>query len=254
MSTCSIVMIVKNAAAHLEDVLQSVKWADEIIILDSGSSDATLDIAKQYTTHIYTHTNWEGFGKQRQLADSYATKDWILSLDADEVLSDALYQDIQRVIQLNNQSCVYRMSRLSTIFGKEIRHGGWYPDHVTRLYPRLKATYSNDLVHESLTYPNTLTCEKLQGDLLHTPYENLQHYLIKSAQYAQASGLARFKKGKRASLCSAIGHGVWCFIRMYFLRAGFLDGRQGLLLALLSGHSVFSKYASLYVMQLSEKQ
>ena len=170
-------------------------------------------------------------------------------IDADEQPTSELKLSIQKVIQENNQQQVYALPRLSWVFGRFIRHSGWYPDYVVRLYPRLKAQYGDDMVHEKLHYPEEMQLVKLKGDLLHYTYRDLEHYLIKSAGYAAAWAEQRQARGKRGSLLQGGLHGIACFLRMYVFRLGFLDGAQGLLLAILSAHSTYVKYADLWVKQ-----
>ena len=160
---------------------------------------------------------------------------------------------IRRVVADNDQKKVYALPRLSWVFGRFIRHSGWYPDYVIRLYPRSKAGYGDEKVHEKLHFKDDMEVTKLKGDLLHYTYRDLEHYLVKSASYAAAWAQQREAKGKQTSLLQGFRHGLACFIRMYFLRLGFLDGRQGLLLAMLSGHSTFAKYADLWVRQQKDK-
>ena len=243
--TLSAVLIVKNEAKHLERCLNSLNWADEIIIIDGGSTDATCDIARRYTRKVFVYDDWQGFGIQRQRGEAHATGDWLLMIDADERITPALRTSITQAIQGNR--ALYRLPRLTWCFGAWVRHSGWYPDRVARLYPRGQAGYNNALVHEKLENPNALPVRNLAGDLLHYSYRDLRHYLEKSAHYAQAWAEQRAARGKRASLSRGIGHALGCFLRMYILRVGFLDGRVGFLLAVLSAHATFTKYADLWV-------
>jgi (heptosyl)LPS beta-1,4-glucosyltransferase len=243
----SVVLIVRNEGEILARCLESVQGlADEIVILDSGSSDDTHAVAARFGAKVTVNTDWQGFGLHRQRAQALAEYDWVLMLDADEVVSPALADEIRAAVTADNQNQVYALPRLSYLFGAFIRHGGWYPDYVERLYPRQAAHYNDALVHERLEIPATMKIMRCQHDLLHYTYKNLEHYLVKSAGYAELWARQRLAKGKRSGLFSGIGHGIWCFIRMYGLKAGFLDGRQGLLLALLSAHSTFVKYAALW--------
>ena len=246
MARLSVVLIVKNEADNLAACLDTVRWADEIVVLDSGSTDDTVAIARQYTRQVFEQTDWQGYGKQRQRAQALAAGEWILMLDADERVTPALRASIKHALQADQRDRVYALPRLSWCFGRYIRHGGWYPDYVTRLYPREQAAYNEQQVHEKLIHEG-LTVERLQGDLLHYTYRDLHHYLVKSAGYARDWAAQRYARGKRASLWQGIGHAMGCFVRMYLLRGGFLDGRTGLLLALLSAHSTFVKYADLWL-------
>ncbi len=248
MPTLSVAMIVKNEAQDLAQCLDSVKdWADEIVILDSGSTDETEQIARRYGAKFYQHTDWQGFGKQRQLAQQYVTSDYVLWLDADERVSDELRRSIQQAVQQNQPNAVYQLPRLSEVFGRQIRHSGWYPDYVVRLYRTQFAKYGDELVHEKVHYPATAEVKKLNGDLYHYTYKDIHHYLVKSASYAKAWATQREAQGKTASLFDGVTHALGCFVKMYLLKAGFLDGKQGFLLAVLSAHSTFVKYADLWV-------
>ena len=248
MPTLSVAMIVKNEAHHLAQCLDTVTaWVDEIVILDSGSTDATQQIAEQYGAKFYQNTDWPGFGKQRQLAQQYVTSDYVLWLDADERVTPELRQSIQSAIAQDAPNTAYKIPRLSEIFGHKIRHSGWYPDYVIRLYRKDFARYGDQLVHEKVELPANANIQKLQGDLLHYTYQNIHHYLVKSAGYAKAWADQREKAGKKATLWQGISHAVGCFVKMYVIRLGFLDGKAGLLLAILSAHSTFVKYADLWV-------
>ena len=248
MPTLSVAMIVKNEAQDLAQCLDSVKdWADEIVILDSGSTDETEQIARRYGAKFYQHTDWQGFGKQRQLAQQYVTSDYVLWLDADERVSDELRRSIQQAVQQNQPNAEYQLPRLSEVFGRQIRHSGWYPDYVVRLYRTQFAKYGDELVHEKVHYPATAEVKKLNGDLYHYTYKDIHHYLVKSASYAKAWATQREAQGKTASLFDGVTHALGCFVKMYLLKAGFLDGKQGFLLAVLSAHSTFVKYVDLWV-------
>lgn len=247
MPTISVAMIVKNEAQDLALCLDTVKdWVNEIVILDSGSSDNTKEIALNYGAKFYENTDWQGFGKQRQIAQRYVTSDYVLWLDADERISPTLRQSILDVVAQNRENTVYQLPRISEVFGREIRHSGWYPDYVVRLYRTNYAQYGDELVHEKVHYPANTKVEKLKGDLQHFTYKSLHHYLVKSAGYAKAWADQRQAKGKKATLWQGISHAIGCFVKMYILKAGFLDGKQGLLLAILSAHSTFVKYADLW--------
>lgn len=247
MPTLSVAMIVKNEAQDLAQCLDTVKdWVDEIVILDSGSQDRTEEIALAYGAKFYQHTDWQGFGKQRQLAQQYVTSDYVLWLDADERVTPELRQAIINAVQQNRAETVYQIGRLSEVFGRQIRHSGWYPDYVVRLYPTHYAQYGDELVHEKVHFPKNAKVEKLAGDLLHFTYKDVHHYLVKSAAYAKAWATQRANAGKKATLFQGVTHAVGCFVKMYLLKAGFLDGKQGFLLAVLSAHSVFVKYADLW--------
>jgi len=253
MSSLSVIVLTCNVEDTLAECLQSAAFADELIVFDSGSTDSTLQIATDNGAKIVQQNDWPGFGRQRQLAQQHACKEWVLMLDADEVITPALRQSIEQAIQQAPDS-LYALARLSWCFGRFIRHSGWYPDWCQRLYPRAKAQFNDALVHEKLEYSSELQLKKLHGDLLHYTYRDLNHYLVKSAHYAKAWADQRQQRGKTASLSQAFLHAIGCFIKMYLLRAGFLDGRAGLLLALLSAHSTYVKYADLWLRTQPKRQ
>ncbi len=248
MPTLAVALIVKNEAQELPFCLNSVKdWVDEMIVLDSGSTDGTQAIAQSYGAKIYSNTHWPGFGKQRQLAQTYIKSDYVLWLDADERVTPELKAQIQAAVASDESHTLYQINRLSEVFGKKIHHSGWYPDYVTRLYRTKDTQYDDSLVHESVVVPAGFKLKKLDGHLLHYTYKTLHQYLNKSASYAQAWAEQRAAKGKKASLWDACSHAFARFIRMYLLKRGFMDGKHGFLLAVLSAHSVFVKYAELWI-------
>src|SRR3990172_2159193 len=247
MARLSAVLIVRNEAANLRQCLESVRWADEIVVLDGGSDDATLAIAREFTDKVYVERDWRGFGVQRQRAQAHASGDWVLAIDADERVTPELRAEIERAVATDDRDKAYELAILPWCFGRFIRHGGWYPARKARLYPANKAGYGPQRVHEKLEFAPGMRIEFLNGDLLHYTYRDLEHYLVKSARYAAEWANERAAAGRRASLAQGLFHGGACFVRMYLLRAGFLDGRAGFLLALLSTHSTFVKYADLWL-------
>jgi len=242
----SVVIITKNAAAHITRCLTSVSWADEIIILDSGSVDDTLTRARVFTDKIFINADWQGFGVQKNRALSYAQGDWILSLDADEEVTPALKQQILNA--LTQQHTAFQIPRQSCYCGRWIEHSGWSPDYVLRLFRRDAARFSDDLVHEQLQLL-TGTQGKLNTPLLHYSFSSLEEVLAKVDAYSSASAQMRFQRGKRGSLRQAIFHGLWTFFRTYILRAGFLDGREGFMLAVSNAEGTYYRYLKLMYLQ-----
>ncbi len=241
--TLSVILICKNEAHDIDACLASVAWADEIIVLDSGSHDDTLSIVQKYTTNIHSNTDWQGFGVQKNRALALATGDWVLSIDADECVSDALRLEIQQAIK-NNKHAIFNIPRLSSYCGQFIRHSGWSPDRVTRLFKRGTAKFSDDLVHERLVFSGRAA--QLNTPLTHLTYRNLDEMLLKMNQYSSLGATNAKKNGKRGSLISATAHGVWAFIRTYFLRLGFLDGAIGFMLAVSNAETTYYRYLKLY--------
>jgi glycosyltransferase involved in cell wall biosynthesis len=242
-NSLSVIVISKDEAHDIRDCLASVAWADEIIVLDSGSSDETVNIAREFTSHVYTSADWQGFGIQKNRALAYASKDWVLSLDADERVDHTLQSEIQQVLK-HPQFDIYFMPRLSSFCGRFIYHSGWRPDYVARLFKRGSAEFSYKLVHESLAF--TSPAGYLKQSLIHISYQNLHEVLDKMQRYAMLGAAELHAKNKHASLLGAIGHGVWAFMRTYIIRLGFLDGAQGLMLALNNAETTYYKYLQLY--------
>lgn len=246
--TLGVALIVRNESKHLKACLDTVnEWVDEIVILDSGSTDNTEEIARQYTEKYYTNSDWPGFGPQRRLAQSYVQSDYILWLDADERVTEELKHSVLAAVRENKPNTLYQFSRLSWVFGRFIYHCGWYPDKVLRLYPTQITQYNDALVHEKVEVTGKMAIETLSGNAIHYTYDDIHHYLVKSAGYAKAWAEQREKRGKTASITDGFIHAVGCFMKMYVLKAGFLDGKQGFLLSALSAHSTFVKYADLWV-------
>ena len=241
------VLIVKNDAQNLAACLTTLDWVDEIVVLDSGSTDQTQAVSEAAGARFFVNNDWPGFGKQRQIAQSHVQSEWILWVDADERVTPELKTSIEAVLANPKANTVYSIPRLSWVFGRFIRHCGWYPDRVLRLYPKALTGYNDALVHEKVILNKGVKAKKLNGDLLHYTYRDLEHYLVKSAGYARAWAEQRQRRGKKASISQGVGHALGCFIKMYIVKAGFLDGKQGFLLSVLSAHSTFVKYADLWI-------
>ncbi len=238
----SVIVITKNESSHIARCLGSVTWADEIIVLDSGSTDNTVDICKSFTPHVFS-TDWPGYGPQKQRALEKARGDWVLSLDADEYISDNLKHEILNHIQ-SNDACGYKTPRLSSFCGKQMKHGGWWPDYVLRLFQRNKGHFSNDNVHEHVIVEGTI--KKLENPILHETYVNLEEALTKMNSYSSLGAEKLFNKGKKSSFFLALFKGAWSFFNTYFIKAAFLDGSHGLLLAINTAEYTFYKYMKLY--------
>jgi (heptosyl)LPS beta-1,4-glucosyltransferase len=248
-ATLSVVLITKNEAEYLEACLHSVSWADEIIVLDSGSTDGTVEMARRFTDKIYLEAQWVGFGPQRQRAQEKASGDWIFFIDADERATAELQKEICSLLDTDDRRKVYAVPRLSWAFGSFIRHSGWYPDYVVRIYPRKRAGYDNAAVHEKVVFDEDMSVAHLRGNLLHYTFRNLEHWVNKTARYADDWAEDKHLQGKKGSVAAALGHALGYFCTTYFLRRGFLDGRAGIILAVLGAYSRFLKYAGLWLLQ-----
>lgn len=241
----SVVMIVKNEAKNLMISLPPLKdLADEIIILDSGSTDNSQEIALQYGAKWFVNTDWKGFGKQRQIAQSYATGDWILALDADEEITDELKQSILQIKNTKPDNTVYGLKRLDFICGHQIDNAYWGVKSYWRLFP--KNFGFNDLqVHESLNTGNATT-KSLLGFLNHHTAPDIEFLLKKRLEYANIWASEQQAKGKKSGLFKIITNPIWQFIRQYFLDGRFLQGEYGLIYSIIFSQYTFNKYLILY--------
>lgn len=241
-STLSVILIMRNEALNARECLESVAWADEIVVLDSGSKDGTPALCREYTPHVYD-TDWPGFGLQKNRALSHATGDWVLSIDADERVTPELRRAICAVLDDATHSA-WRIPRRSWYCGRFMRHGGWWPDYVVRLFRRGCAEFSNDPVHERVLVTRGPT-GTLKTPLLHYSYRSLEQVLDKINTYSSAGAEGHLARGKRGGLGKAVAHGLWAFVRTYFLRLGFLDGREGFMLAVSNAESTYYRYLKL---------
>ncbi|WNC73127.1 glycosyltransferase family 2 protein [Thalassotalea psychrophila] len=237
----SVCIICKNEEDKIERCLSSLTFADEIVLLDSGSSDKTLTIAKKYTDKIYVREDWLGFGEQRRRAEELATNDWILAIDADEVVPEALQIEIKTYMQSINANEVLVLNRLTSFCGKFVHHSGWYPDPIVRIYNRTKYRYNGNLVHESVSCKGSKKIQ-LKANLMHYTFDNLKDYLVKRCGYAEAWAEERYNKGKKSSSIKAVAAGLFAFIRHYVFYRGFLDGRTGFLISVIQMQYTFNKY------------
>ncbi|MFC0226518.1 glycosyltransferase family 2 protein [Serratia aquatilis] len=243
----SVVMIAKNEAELLAECIQSVAWADEIIVLDSGSTDGSVALAESLGAKVFTHTDWQGFGKQRQKAQNYASQDYILMIDADERVTPELRLSIQHTLATADDNVVYSLGRRNLFLGRFMRHSGWYPDRVNRLYANARYCYNDDLVHESLN-TNGAKIVALKGDLLHLTCRDFFAFQRKQLHYAEQWAAQRHLAGKRCGYLSIFTHTLGAFCKTWLLRAGFLDGKQGLLLAMVNAQYTFNKYTALWAL------
>lgn len=248
----SVVMIAKNEAELLPEALASVSWADEIVVLDSGSSDNTVQVAREQGAQVFQAEGWQGFGKQRQRAQAHAQGEMILMIDADERVTPELRRAIEQVLTQPASDNVYSLGRSNFFLGRFMRHSGWYPDRVMRLYPR-KLNYNDNLVHESLETQGAPVV-KLAGDLQHLTCRDLIAFQRKQMNYAEAWAQERFQRGKRCGLFSIFSHTLGAFVKTLLLRAGFLDGKQGWILAVVNAQYTFNKYSALWALHHTSTQ
>jgi glycosyltransferase involved in cell wall biosynthesis len=237
----SVILITKNEAANIRDCLQSVSWADEIIVVDSGSTDGTPQLAQEMGARVYPH-DWPGFGPQKNRALEYATKDWVFSIDADERVTPEQRAELEIAMQ-ETTADGYFCPRLSQFCGTFIHHSGWYPDYVLRLFKRGKGRFSDSLVHESIILEGR--AERLNIPLLHYSYLTMADVERKVEHYSDAAARQMFQAGKRTNWVRAVASGAWAFVRTYIVRAGILDGSAGFQIARMNMRTTFLKYRKL---------
>ena len=248
MAKLSVIIITKNEAGNIRACLESVKWADEIIVVDSGSIDATVEICREMGAQVHEH-DWPGFGMQKNRALAYATEEWVLSLDADERVTPDLKAQLINAMKDGNADGYY-LPRLSQFCGRFIRHSGWYPDYVLRLFKRTRGRFSDDMVHERVILEGV--AGRLTTPLLHYSYLDKADVRRKTEQYAKAGALQMFKKGKTATFADAPLRAAWAFVRTYCLRLGFLDGVAGFNVAMMNARTTYLKYQELRVLCSTE--
>lgn len=234
----SVIIITKNEAANIKRCLESVAFADQIIVLDSGSTDDTPEIASNYTENVYITPDWQGYGIQKQRALAMATGDWVLNLDADESVNNVLKDEIIKAIA-SNQADAYRMPICMNFYGKAMRHSSSPKRHV-RLFKREGARFSDDIVHEKILLPESARIGKLSEPIMHHSYQDVSHALAKMNRYSSYTARTRLaKRSGTPSFMQAIMSAGWMFFRCYILQRGFLEGREGYLLAVFNAEGAF---------------
>jgi glycosyltransferase involved in cell wall biosynthesis len=246
MPKISAVIITFNEEKNIERCLQSLDWADEIVIVDSCSTDHTVALCQKYTSRIIVH-NWEGFVKQKIYATAQASNDWIFSIDADEEVSPQLKSDLLKIKQSISSTVAYRMPRKMFYLGKWIAHGSWYPDYKVRLFDRKHGRWVGLEVHEFWQADGR--CEKLPGEIFHYSYQNLTDHVHKINTLTTKAASEMLHKGKRATFWHILINPYLKFIKSYFIQAGLRDGFVGLIIALMGSYYVFLKYLKLWELQ-----
>lgn len=241
-SMISVTVLTKNSQETLPATLQSLQKFPEVLVFDSGSKDATLEIAQKFPNVRIFNGTFTGFGPTHNDASNRASNDWILSIDSDEVLSEALIEEILK-IKLD-ENCVYQLQRKNYFNGKWIRWcGGWHPDPVLRLYHRKATRFTDDAVHEKVILGH-LKLISLTAPLLHTPYRSMEDFLEKMQAYSTL--FAQQNQGKKhSSMGKAFLHGYFAFFKSYFLKRGVLGGKEGFIISMYNGHTAFYKYLKL---------
>jgi glycosyltransferase involved in cell wall biosynthesis len=241
----SAVIITYNAAAQLDTCLSSLKLVDEILILDSGSTDDTQAIATAHGAR-FVHQDWLGYGAQKQAAVEQASNDWVLCIDADEWLSTELASSIASAL-IDPAHQVYEFPRCNRFMGRWLRHGEGYPDYSLRLFNRHHARWSDDTIHEKVVSDSTV--EKLRGDLMHDSAASLEDYLAKQNRYTTLQARQLNERGQHAGAGKLVFNPLFRFVKFYFVRRGFLDGLPGLVHISIGCFNTFMKYAKLIALQ-----
>ncbi|MES2634333.1 MAG: glycosyltransferase family 2 protein [Pseudomonadota bacterium] len=248
----SVIVITRDESERLRGCLESVAFADEVVVVDSGSKDDTVHIARSMGARVTETDDWPGFGPQKNRALDLAAGPWILSIDADERVTPQLRAAIIAAISRTDFD-VWSFDRRSSYCGQFMAHSGWSPDYLVRLFRKGSARFSDDLVHESLRVltPGSKMgrIDASQGQLLHESFADFESVLDKVNRYSTAGARALHGKGVKGSLGKAIGHGLWAFLRTYIFKRGFLDGRLGLALAISNAEGTYYRYLKLWLMQ-----
>ena len=239
----SVTIITLNEEANIRRTLESVQWADEIVVLDSGSTDRTVSICREFTDKVF-HQDWLGFGKQKNAAIDKATGYWVLSLDADEPVEKELAAEIRTIMASPEPNDGYRIPRKTFFLGKWIRHGGWYPDYNLRLFRKGKGRFEERAVHEAVKVDGK--AGTTQHAILHYAYPDLASYLASINKYSSLAVDVMAEQGipaRKTTWINIVIRPVLTFIFKYVVRLGFLDGKHGLMLNLFHAYYVFAKYA-----------
>ena len=242
----SVTVITKNEAADIAAALASVHWADEIVVVDSESTDDTVALARQVTERVIVRP-WAGYVAQKNFAASLASHDWILSLDADERITPALAQEIQATLN-NPTHTAYRIPRVTWHLGRWIRTTDWYPDDQLRLYDRRSAKWTGRYVHEAVTVNGTIG--RLNGEIEHYAYRDISDHLETIDRYTTYAAMQMKETGRRAGLLQLAGHPPLAFLRNYIARGGIRDGVPGFIISSLNAYYVFLKFAKLRELQV----
>lgn len=246
MPKLSVIIICKNEENNITNCISSASFADEIIVLDSGSTDKTVELVKKTNAKLLI-TDWLGYGTQKNRGISAANGDWIFSLDADERISEPLAREILQAIS-DEKFKVFDVPRTSLYVSRMMKHSGWSPDRTKRLFKKNVAQFSDRLVHESLQ--TTELIGHLKTPLTHYSFRDFETVLTKINEYSSlAAAQNSLEKKKKSSLKKAITHGLWAFFRTYFIKAGFLDGREGFMLAVSNAEGVYYRYLKIMHLQ-----
>jgi glycosyltransferase involved in cell wall biosynthesis len=239
----SAVVITHNEEAKLKDALRSVAFCDEIVVVDSGSSDRTRQVAEAARARVILNEPWPGFAAQRNVAVDAARHDWVLALDADERVAPPLREEIQTLRARGFDCAGYRIPRVAFYLGRWIRATDWYPDPQVRLFDRTRARWEGAHVHESVRVRGRVG--RLRSDMEHHPYADISDHMRKIDRYTTLWAQQAFDAGRRTGVFAMAGNCFWTFLRNYFLKRGFLLGSVGFTISTLNSYYTYTKLAKL---------
>lgn len=243
MPKLSVTVITQDESAHIDAALDSAAWADEVIVVDSGSTDDTTARAARHGARVLRR-DWTGYGDQKNFAAAQASNDWILVLDADERVTPDLAREIRELLASDPPDAAYRMARVTNYLGKWIRTTDWYPNYLLRLYDRRRARWSNRPVHESLEIDGTVG--KLRHELLHYPYRDVSDHLRRIDKYTSLAAQHMLTQGRRGGIGAIVVYPPAAFLRNYVARGGFRQGSAGLIISALNSYYVMLKFVKLW--------
>ena len=249
MPRLSVVVITRNEARNIRAALRSVRWADELVVVDSGSTDDTVRIARGIADRVTAH-EWAGYGAQKNHATELAAHDWVLSLDADERVSPSLAREIQVLLRDEPAARGYRIPRVTRYLGRWIRSTDWHPDLQLRLYDRRTARWNDRLVHESVAVDGPVG--RLRGELEHHAYRDVSHHLQTIDRYTTLAARQMHRDGRRSGWVDLAARPLAAFLRNYVVRRGLRDGMHGLIISILNAGYVFLKFVKLWECQRAE--
>jgi glycosyltransferase involved in cell wall biosynthesis len=243
MQKLSVAIVCKNEENNIGRCLESVKWADEIVVIDSGSTDNTVKICRDFGCRVI-ESEWLGFGKTKALAVSAGCNDWILSLDADEVVTPELRKEIELTIESSSQIVGYYIHFYTFYLGHKIRFSDWQNEYHLRLFNKNAGNYNNQIIHESLELVGEKG--KLKSSIYHYSFPTLSKHLFKIERYGKLAAEKKFKEGESVTLGGVIFRALFSFLRIYILKLGILDGRYGIVLSINNAYAVYIKYLMLW--------
>jgi glycosyltransferase involved in cell wall biosynthesis len=248
----SAIVIARDNRRTIPRCVESLAFADEVVVVDSGSTDGTIEICRALGAQVHATDDWPGHGPQKNRALALARGLWVLSIDSDEWITAESRAEIERTLRDPGPHRGYALPRRSSFCGREMRHSGWWPDFVPRLFRRDSARFSDDHTHERLIVDGSVG--RLKHPIMHEAIVDLDQMLCKMNAYSTASARTRLEAGERGGVAKALAHGFWAFFRTYVLRRGFLDGREGFLLAIANAEGSYYRYVKLLMMRSRDER